>query len=155
VTSAPAPSRAAESSSHVTTSLVPGRVRFRPERALIPIARPQRQGRKLTVARRERYSPPLATLVSLGWCLSALGLTAGQEPAGSGFASIASCTPIDFETVPGSTPTEGLLIADQFKSSQGVEFRLETGGSPRLAAVGRPATAFVGPPSQKGPRYAG
>ncbi len=49
---------------------------------------------------------------------------------------------IDFETIPGSTPSEGLAISNQFLASEGVEFSLEGGGAPVLAEVGAPATGF-------------
>lgn len=55
---------------------------------------------------------------------------------------------ISFETVPGvGTPTEGLLISDQYQATVGVTFSLLGGGSPRIAQVGDPPTAFYGPPS--------
>jgi outer membrane protein OmpA-like peptidoglycan-associated protein len=63
---------------------------------------------------------------------------------------IEACAPIDFETVPGETPKEGLLISKQFEKTHGITFGLEDGTSPRLAAVGRPATAFLGPPRDTG-----
>ena len=51
---------------------------------------------------------------------------------------------IDFETIPGGTPSDGLSISTQFQASQGVTFSLEGGGSPVLAQVGAPQTAFRG-----------
>ena len=63
---------------------------------------------------------------------------------------IEACTPIDFETVPGEGPKEGVLISKQFEKSNGITFSLEDGTFPRLAAVGRPATAFMGPPRDSG-----
>ena len=66
----------------------------------------------------------------------------GQARAITRLGVVAPCVPIDFESVPGAAPAEGLLISDQFKSTQGVEFRLEPTGIPVLAAVGRPMTAF-------------
>ena len=65
-------------------------------------------------------------------------------------APIEACTPIDFETVPGETPKEGVLISKQFEKTHGITFTLEDGTLPRLAAVGRPATAFLGPPRDTG-----
>lgn len=70
-------------------------------------------------------------------------------------AWLACCHPaaasiIDFETIPGDTPSEGLAITTQFQLSHGVTFQLESGGSPRLAQVGAPATAFWGPPNDTG-----
>lgn len=54
-------------------------------------------------------------------------------------------TIIDFETIPGDVPAEGLVISNQFEASHGVTFSLQGGGSPVLAQVGSPATAFRGP----------
>ena len=54
-------------------------------------------------------------------------------------------TIIDFETVPGDTPVEGLHISNQYEASEGVTFSLQSGGTPVLAKVGSPATAFIGP----------
>lgn len=57
----------------------------------------------------------------------------------------ANAATIDFESVPGiGTPTEGLLISNQYLASAGVSFALEGGGSPRMAKVGAPRTAFEG-----------
>lgn len=50
---------------------------------------------------------------------------------------------IDFETVPGTTPFEGLIISNQYEASTGVTFELEGGGFPVLAEVGNPRTAFA------------
>ena len=55
----------------------------------------------------------------------------------------AVCTPLDFETVPGGTPAEGLVIDTQFEGAFGVAFSLEDGASPHLAEVGEPTTAFA------------
>lgn len=54
------------------------------------------------------------------------------------------CAILDFETIPGETPVEGLLISTQFFDSLGISFSLENGELPRLAKVGAPATAFGG-----------
>ncbi len=54
----------------------------------------------------------------------------------------AVCTPLDFESVPGETAVEGLVIDTQFEAGFGVAFALEDGESPRLAEVGEPTTAF-------------
>ncbi|MCB9434513.1 MAG: hypothetical protein H6668_21305 [Ardenticatenaceae bacterium] len=59
-------------------------------------------------------------------------------------------TLIDFESIPGETPFEGLVISDQFLASDGIVFSLENGESPVLAQVGPPATAFAGPPNNSG-----
>jgi len=59
-------------------------------------------------------------------------------------ATFANSGTIDFETIPGVAPFEGLLINTQFLASDGVTFSLEGGGSPVLAEVGRPRTAFLG-----------
>ena len=53
-------------------------------------------------------------------------------------------TTIDFETIPGGTPIEGLHISNQFQATHGVTFSLLGGGSPVLAKVGAPQTAFQG-----------
>lgn len=57
---------------------------------------------------------------------------------------------IDFETIPGGTPSDLLQINTQFTTSNGVTFSLEGGGNPFLAEVGSPRTAFGGPPSNSG-----
>lgn len=54
---------------------------------------------------------------------------------------------IDFESVPGGSPSELLAIGDQYLASQGISFSLEGGGLPVLAELGGPARAFVGPPA--------
>ncbi len=51
---------------------------------------------------------------------------------------------IDFESIPSGSPSDGLVISDQFLAAYGVEFSLENGGSPVLAQVGDPRTAFQG-----------
>ena len=51
---------------------------------------------------------------------------------------------IDFETIPGGIPIDGLAITNQFKATLGVTFSMFGGGSPVLAEVGDPLTAFVG-----------
>ncbi len=58
---------------------------------------------------------------------------------------LAAAQVIDFETIPGDVPAEGLPIGDQFLASHGVTFSLEGGGTPVLAEVGAPITAFQGP----------
>ena len=63
------------------------------------------------------------------------------------FVALFAVTPahallIDFESIPGESPYEGLLISDQFLSTAGVSFFLEDGGFPVLAEVGDPLTAF-------------
>ena len=59
--------------------------------------------------------------------------------------SIAASVVVDFETIPGGTPADGLVISDQFS---GAIFSIEGGGSPVLAEVGGKITAFFGPPQQ-------
>lgn len=49
---------------------------------------------------------------------------------------------IDFETVPGAAPADGLPIDTQYRAQYHVSFRLEAGPTPILAKVGNPATAF-------------
>ena len=58
---------------------------------------------------------------------------------------------IDFETVPGVTPVEGMEINTQFEQIYGVTFSLSNGNSPRLAEVGPPLAAFMGPPNHSIP----
>ncbi|MEM8837549.1 MAG: VPLPA-CTERM sorting domain-containing protein [Pseudomonadota bacterium] len=52
---------------------------------------------------------------------------------------------IDFESIPGSMPMEGLAISNQFEATAGVTFSLSDGTSPVLADVGGARTAFQGP----------
>ncbi len=52
------------------------------------------------------------------------------------------CIAIDFESLPGQQPQEGLTIRDQYKASFGLSFSLEGGGFPVLAEVGGATTAF-------------
>lgn len=63
---------------------------------------------------------------------------------------------IDFESITGvGTPTEGLIINNQFEETYGIIFSLEGGGSPRIAKVGAPTTAFSGPDSNGSSNSAG
>jgi hypothetical protein len=57
---------------------------------------------------------------------------------------------IDFETIPGGTPAEGLVISTQYSATAGIIFSLEGGGFPVLADVGGNTTAFAGPPNNTG-----
>jgi hypothetical protein len=59
-------------------------------------------------------------------------------------AGIAQAVPIDFETIPGGVPSEGLVISNQFQATLGVTFELEGGGHPQLAQVVGPMYAFGG-----------
>lgn len=59
-------------------------------------------------------------------------------------ASQAKAVVIDFETVPGAVPSEGLAISNQFAATAGVTFSLANGSTPVLAEVGGPRTAFDG-----------
>ena len=59
-------------------------------------------------------------------------------------ASQAEAVVIDFETVPGAVPSEGLAISNQFAATAGVTFSLANGNTPVLAEVGAPRTAFDG-----------
>lgn len=52
------------------------------------------------------------------------------------------CITIDFETIPNTTPQEGLIISDQYFEEFGLTFTLENGVPPVLAQVGSPTTAF-------------
>lgn len=51
---------------------------------------------------------------------------------------------VDFETVPGGSPSEGLPINTQYAASTGMTFSLLGGGSPVLAETGAPLAAFQG-----------
>ncbi len=51
---------------------------------------------------------------------------------------------INFETIPGGSPADGMTISTQFQTTNGVTFSLEGGGFPVLAEVGPPRTAFEG-----------
>ncbi len=53
-------------------------------------------------------------------------------------------TTIDFESIPNGSPSDGLVISNQFLATHGVSFSLENGSSPVLAQVGGPRTAFQG-----------
>lgn len=53
---------------------------------------------------------------------------------------------IDFESIPGGTPAEGLVISSQFQAAYGVGFALEDGSFPQLAQAGLDLSAFGGPP---------
>ena len=51
---------------------------------------------------------------------------------------------IDFESIPGTVPSAGLPIQNQFEFTHGITFSLEpAGSSPVLAEVGSPAEAFI------------
>jgi hypothetical protein len=75
-------------------------------------------------------------------CSLRLPLTAALLTLLAGSARALSI--IDFETIPGGVPEEGLVIHDQFRATLGVTFELEGGGYPVLARVGSPMTAFGG-----------
>jgi len=49
---------------------------------------------------------------------------------------------INFESIPGGIPTDGLAVNTQFLATDGVTFALENGTDPVLAQVGAPATGF-------------
>lgn len=78
------------------------------------------------------------TLSIIVFLVISAGTALGQEMDTLG------CAILDFETIPGETPVEGLLISTQFFDSLGISFSLENGELPRLAKVGAPATAFGG-----------
>ena len=64
-------------------------------------------------------------------------------------STVTNCTAafaevIDFESIPGGSPSDGLTISTQFLSTHGVTFSRGDGGSPVLAQVGAPRTAFQG-----------
>lgn len=80
----------------------------------------------------------LAIIASASFASNAVS----QGMAGNGDA--ARCVTIDFETMPGEAPVEGMVIRDQFRSVPGMTFALEDGSYPHLAQVGDPTTAFLG-----------
>ncbi len=52
------------------------------------------------------------------------------------------CFFLDFETIQGIIPTEGLEISTEYLSSNGVSFKFEDGTNPHIARLGLPNTAF-------------
>ncbi len=58
--------------------------------------------------------------------------------------SAANAQTIDFESIPGAAPVDGLSISNQFAEMSGVVFSLANGSNPVLAQVGPPRTAFQG-----------
>lgn len=72
--------------------------------------------------------------IACGSCVAAMIAALSLAPAQAGF--------IDFETVPGSGPSDQLPIDTQFQSLYGVTFSLVGGGAPLLATPGDPRTAF-------------
>lgn len=56
----------------------------------------------------------------------------------------ANAQTIDFESIPGAVPADGLAISNQFAAVSGVVFSLANGSDPVLAQVGAPQTAFQG-----------
>lgn len=94
-----------------------------------------------------RSSPLLRPLLALAVALVAGPVAAQEEDPGPDDPvrpDPEACTLLDFETIPGVTVSEGLVIDTQLEASLGMTFALEDGTSPRLAEVGRPQTAFVG-----------
>ena len=67
------------------------------------------------------------------------------------FVASSNSQTITFEEIPGSTPTDGMIISNQFEATHGVSFSFESGGHPQLAEVGEPGTAFGGPPNDGSP----
>ncbi|MEL7403065.1 MAG: hypothetical protein AAGJ89_06470, partial [Pseudomonadota bacterium] len=63
----------------------------------------------------------------------------------SGLCFAANAATIDFETVPGETPVDGVAISNQFAATAGVTFALADGSAPVLASYGGTRTAFQGP----------
>jgi outer membrane protein OmpA-like peptidoglycan-associated protein len=87
---------------------------------------------------------PVIVLLSVALLPLAVVHLDGQRPSRTALTAEEACTPIDFEMVNGAAPKEGDTIDRQF-ASQGVTFRLEPEGAPKIAQVGRPVTAFEGP----------
>jgi hypothetical protein len=56
--------------------------------------------------------------------------------------ALSQTTHINFETIPGSSPSAGLVIDNQFNSQFDVDFSLQGGGFPVLAEVGDGATVM-------------
>ena len=71
-----------------------------------------------------------------------LGLLACLAAPTGRAQNAAECATLDFETLPGTVPSDGLEISTQFEDSLGVSFALEDGTFPHLAQVGAPLTAF-------------
>ena len=69
-----------------------------------------------------------------GTCLAALLVMLGRSLVFPGM--------IDFETINGSVPFEGMAISNQFRAYYGVTFRSPGGDFPALARVGWPEGAF-------------
>jgi hypothetical protein len=65
--------------------------------------------------------------------------------------AIGSVGVVTFEEIPSSTPTDGMVISNQFLGSHGISFSLANGQHPILAQTGAPQTAFAGPPTDTGP----
>jgi hypothetical protein len=103
--------------------------------------------------RRIPHALRLSHIVTVGFVvLSALVLLSLLQPSSAHLVKAqTSDAQIDFETIPGGTPQEGLIISDQFVATAGVSFALEGGGYPVLADVGGEATAFLGHPNNSAP----
>ena len=76
------------------------------------------------------------------WLVVALAWTSALSTPAAFAQSAGTCATIDFESIPGSTPSDDLLIDTQFESSLYLTFALEDGTVPRLAEVGSPTSAF-------------
>ncbi|MDY6805043.1 MAG: PKD domain-containing protein [Cyanobacteriota bacterium] len=83
-----------------------------------------------------------------------LGMTASVVLGIATSQPVKAASFITFENIPGTTPSDGLAINNQFLGSHGITFSMvkqnQRGewldkGSPVLAQVGGKATAFVGP----------
>lgn len=90
-----------------------------------------------------RILPSLATTGFVGLlggasqaCLALAFALSSSRPASAQF--------VDFESIPGGAPSDGLAISAQFSETHGITFSLEGGGAPILASVGQPQTAFQG-----------
>jgi hypothetical protein len=86
----------------------------------------------------------LSHIVTVGFVvLSALVLLSLLQPSSAHLVKAqTSDAQIDFETIPGGTPQEGLIISDQFTVTHGITFALENGEYPVLAEIGGRETAF-------------
>jgi hypothetical protein len=93
----------------------------------------------------------VASVIVVAGACNPFAVTIGSGPGPSSGSGGATCsTVVDFETIPGGAPADGLSINTQLQVTNGVSFGLDKdldgkpdpGASPVLAQVGDPATAF-------------
>lgn len=112
------------------------------------------------------YSPPPGSFFFPGvtrvncWASDALASDACTNFTVCSFTVtvLSNCPPplcatnvIDFETIPGVAPAEGMSISNQFDAFFGVSFRRADGTFPLLAQRGSPVTGFVYPNNSSPP----